>query len=75
MSNFRLLIVALCASLCALGSYAQQPYVLSLEQMFVLADKNSKAIKTEDAAVLEAEQDVKVEYNSVMPDISISLSA
>lgn len=75
MSNFRLLIVAFCASLCALGSYAQQPYVLSLEQMFVLADKNSKAIKTEDAAVLEAEQDVKVEYNSVMPDIRISLSA
>lgn len=75
MSNFRLLIVALCASLCALGSYAQQPYVLSLEQMFVLADKNSKAIQTEDAAVLEAKQDVKVEYNSVMPDISISLSA
>lgn len=75
MSNFRMLIVALCASLCALGSYAQQPYVLTLEQLFALADENSKTIQTEDAAVLEAQQDVKVAKNALMPDIDISLSA
>lgn len=75
MSNFRMLIVALCASLCALGSYAQQPYVLSLEQLFALADENSKTIQTENAAVLEAQQDVKVAKNALMPDIDISLSA
>ena len=60
MSNFRMLIVALCASLCAWGSYAQEPYVLTLEQLFALADENSKTIQTENAAVLEAQQDVKV---------------
>lgn len=75
MSNFRMLIVALCASLCALGSYAQQPYVLSLEQLFALADENSKTIQTENAAVLEAQQEVKVAKNALMPDIDISLSA
>lgn len=75
MSNFRMLIVALCASLCALGSYAQQPFVLSLEQLFALADENSKTIQTENAAVLEAQQDVKVAKNALMPDIDISLSA
>lgn len=75
MSNFRMLIVALCASLCALGSYAQQPLVLSLEQLFALADENSKTIQTENAAVLEAQQDVKVAKNALMPDIDISLSA
>ena len=75
MSNFRMLIVALCASLCALGSYAQQPYVLTLEQLFALADENSKTIQTENAAVFEAQQDVKVAKNALMPDIDISLSA
>lgn len=75
MSNFRMLIVALCTSLCALGSYAQQPYVLSLEQLFALADENSKTIQTENAAVLEAQQEVKVAKNALMPDIDISLSA
>ena len=75
MSNFRMLIVALCASLCALGSYAQQPYVLTLEQLFALADENSKSIQAENAAVLEAQQDVTVAKNALMPDIDISLSA
>lgn len=70
-----MLIVALCASLCALGSYAQQPLVLSLEQLFALADENSKTIQTENAAVLDAQQEVKVAKNALMPDIDISLSA
>ena len=56
MSKVRLLIVVLCALLWAEGSYAQNSYVLTLEQMFALADENSKTLKAEDAAVVEAQQ-------------------
>lgn len=75
MSKVRLFIVVLCALLWAEGSYAQKSYVLTLEQMFALADENSKALKIEDAAVIEAQQGVKVAKNAYLPDIGISLSA
>ena len=75
MSKVRLLIMVLCASLWVEGSYAQNSYVLTLEQMFALADENSKALKTEDAAVIEAHQAVKEARNGYLPDIGISLSA
>lgn len=75
MSKVRLLIMVLCASLWAEGSYAQDSYVLTLEQMFALADENSKALKIEDAAVIEAQQGVKVAKNGYLPDIDLSLSA
>ena len=75
MSKVRLLIMVLCASLWAEGSYAQDTYVLTLEQMFALADENSKTLKAEDAAVIEAQQGVKVAKNGYLPDIDLSLSA
>ena len=75
MSKVRLLIMMLCASLWAEGSYAQNSYVLTLEQIFALADENSKSLKIEDVAVLEARQGVKVAKNGYLPDIEISLSA
>ncbi len=75
MSNVRLLIMVLCASLWAMGSYAQDTYVLSLEQVFALADENSKVMKTEDAALLEAQQAVCVAQSGRLPDIDLSLSA
>ena len=75
MSKVRLLIMLLCASLWAEGSYAQNSYVLTLEQMFALADENSKSLKIEDAAVAEAQQGVKVAQNGYLPDIDVSLSA
>ncbi len=75
MSNVRLLIMVLCASLWAMGSYAQDTYVLSLEQVFSLADENSKVMKAEDAALLEAQQAVCVAQSGRLPDIDLSLSA
>lgn len=75
MSKVRLLIMVLCASLWVVGSYAQEYHVLTLEQMFALADENSKALKIEDASVIEAQQGVKVAKNGYLPDIDISLSA
>ena len=75
MSKLRLLIMALYASLCAEGIYAQQSAVFSLEQMFDLADKNSKTVRVENMAVAEAQQAVQVAKNGRLPDIEISLSA
>lgn len=75
MSKVHLFIMVLCASLWTEGSYAQNYCVLTLEQMFALADENSKSLKIEDTAVLEAQQGVKVARNGYLPDIDISLSA
>ena len=75
MSKVHLFIMVLCASLWAEGSYAQETYVLTLEQIFALADENSKTLKTESAAVMEAQQGIKVAKNGYLPDIDISLSA
>ena len=75
MSKVRLFIMVLCASLWAEGSYAQESYVLTLEQMYALADENSKALKVENAAVVEAQQGVKVAKNGYLPEIDLSLSA
>lgn len=75
MSKVHLFIVVLCALLWTEGSYAQNYYVLTLEQMFALADENSKTLQAEDAAVVEAQQGVKVAKSGYLPDIGISLSA
>lgn len=75
MSKVCLFIMVLCALLWTEESYAQNYYVLTLEQMFALADENSKALKFEDATVAEAQQAVKVAKNGYLPDIGLSLSA
>ena len=75
MSKLRLLIMASCASLCAMSAYAQQSYVLTLERMFTLADENSKTIQVENAAHSEAQEAVRVAQNGRLPDIELSLSA
>jgi hypothetical protein len=60
MSKVHLPMMLLCALLWAEGSYAQNFYALTLEQMFALADENSKSLKIENAAVMEAQQGVRV---------------
>ena len=75
MSKLRLLIMALCASLCGVGVYAQQPRVLTLEDIFALADENSKTIQAENAAVTEAQQEIREAENGRLPDIEFSASA
>lgn len=75
MSKVRLFIMVLCVSLWIEGGYAQEALVLTLEQMFALADENSKTLKVENVAVSEAQQGVKVAKNGYLPDIDLSLSA
>lgn len=62
---------------CGACALAQTPSncVLSIEQMFELADKNSRSIKTFDLAEQEAGQSVKVAKNALLPSIDVSLSA
>ena len=67
--------MALCASLCSVGMYAQQPRVLSLEEIFALADENNKTIQAEDAAVTEAQQEIREAESGRLPDIEMSVSA
>lgn len=75
MIKARLVIMLLCSFIGIMGCFAQQRYLLSLEKMFALADENSKILKVETSAVLEAEQAIKVAKNGYLPDIDISLSA
>lgn len=58
-----------------MGVCAQEKCVLTLEQLFALADKNSKSLHAASFAVSEAEQAVEVVRNRKLPDIDISLSA
>lgn len=48
---------------------------LTIEEMFNLADMNSRSIRTFDLAEKEAEQAVKVAKNAWLPSIDISASA
>ncbi len=75
MSKLRLLIVSFCTSLCVMGMHAQQSDVMSLEEIFALADANSKTIQTENTSAAEAKQAIKEAQNGRLPDIDISLSA
>ena len=76
MNKFTLLIMVLCASLCSMGSYAQEVVrqVISIDEMFSLADRNSKSIRPGITGVSEAAEAVKVAKNARLPEIDASLS-
>ena len=48
--------------------------ILTIEEMFKLADENSKAIRVHSIAIDEAEQAIKVAENDKLPDIKAHLS-
>lgn len=76
MNKFALFIMALWASLCPLGTYAQEAArrVLTIEEMFTLADRNSKSLRPAATGIEEARQGVKVAENARLPEIDASLS-
>lgn len=49
--------------------------VLGLEELFALADTESKSLKVFEAAVAEAEQDIAVAKNDYLPEVVFSASA
>lgn len=52
--------------LCKLPS---QPHRLTIEEMFRLADENSKSIRLRNLAVSEAQENIKVAQNDLLPSI------
>lgn len=76
MSKFTLFITALCVSLCPMGTYAQEVVrqVLSINEMFALADQNSKSLRPYATGIDEAREGVRVAKNARLPEIDASLS-
>lgn len=61
---------------CALSLSGQtKDRVLGLEELFALADTESKSLKVFEAAVAEAEQDIAVAKNDYLPEVVLSASA
>lgn len=73
----RLFFIAVAMILCVCGAQAQQArrYLLSLEEMFELADQNNRHIQAHNSAVSAAQADIKTAKNAYLPEINMSLSA
>lgn len=76
MSKFSLFIMAFCTPLCSMGTYAQEEVrqVISIDEMFSLADQNSKSLRPYATGIDEAREGVRVAKNARLPEIDASLS-
>ena len=76
MNKFSLFIMMLCASLCPLGVYAQEVawHIMSIEDMFALADRNSKSLLPYATGICEAREGVRIAGNARLPEIEAALS-
>ncbi len=76
MSKFTLFIMMLCASLCSVGTYAQERarQVMSIDELFSLADRNSKSLRPYATGIEEAREGIRVAKNARLPEIDASLS-
>lgn len=76
--SYRKGLMALCvAVLCSPGLYAQSASsgrLLSVDEMFRLADENSKSIQTYSTAREAADQALQAAKAQRLPDVSASLS-
>lgn len=79
MNNYKLLIVLLCVALCGSRSAVAQTTAdgcirMGIEEMFRLADENSKQLRPLHSGINEAEEGVRVANANKLPDINASLS-
>lgn len=76
MSKLTLFIILLCAMLCPKGLYAQESVrqVVSIDEMFQLADQNSKSLRPDATGISEAHEAIKIARNARLPEINVSLS-
>jgi len=76
MSKSVELIMAFCVSLCVQQLYAQNSsrYTLGIDEMFRLADENSKSIRTFNTGIEQAKEGIKVAKNNLLPSIDMGLS-
>lgn len=69
-------VVLMCFLCCANPTFAQTSgRIISLDELFALADTQSKIIKIYEAAVAVADKDIAVAKNAYLPDIGFSASA
>lgn len=64
------ILVLLCSSW---ASNAQK--ILTIEEMFELAETNAKTLKPFATTILQSEENIKQQRNACMPDITIGISA
>lgn len=76
MSKKNLLMIWCLAILCAHKLYAQQESyrTMGLDEMFRLADENSKSIQTRKTGIEAADEGVKAAKAQRLPDVNTSLS-
>ena len=76
MNKFNLSITVLCVSLCVEGVCAQDTIrqTITLDEIFTLADRNSKSLRPSVTAIDEAREAVRIAKNDRLPDIEASLS-
>ena len=77
MSRILMLIVLLCAMLSGYGVSASNRVerVLTLEEIYALADEYSKSIKSSEVALTEADMAVKEAKSKHLPNIDLSIMA
>jgi outer membrane protein TolC len=73
--------MSLCVALCPAGAYAQESVetrhtssVLTIDDVFALADQNSKSLRPSATGIREAHEAVNVAKNARLPEIDASLS-
>ena len=76
MNNQRLLTGLLCAVLLGTGvcAFGQNPSVITLEQLFESAERNSTQLRPSFSAEEEANQEIRVARAGRLPDINATLS-
>lgn len=70
----RFLLIGLLACCSFMPAAAQQTRVLTIEEMFSLADENSKSLKVHDLAVSEAVEAVRAAKSERLPSVEAGLS-
>ena len=74
MNNLRLLRGLLCASLLSSGTCAVGQNVITLDEIFTVAETNSRQLKPSFTSLTEATQETKVARSGLLPDINASMS-
>lgn len=75
MNNLRLLAVATCMLLQGAGVCAFSQTVISLDEIFEVAEANSVRLRSSFSALTEAEREISVARSERLPEITASLSA
>ncbi len=74
MNNLRLLRGLLCATLLSSGVCAVGQNVITLDEIFTIAETNSRQLKPSFTSLTEATQETKVARSGLLPDINASMS-